>query len=291
MAVTLTLIGKTPGQQQFGLDTFTEHYKCDATADVVLTDPSVPEMTEVHPDYPFMFVTARHCDETGEKASVLDLVYTGCIRSSEDIPALPSQQNQSETQIQSASSSKSSSNIILTSPATIQFYAPSNVLTYVTYLARGTSTAPTPSGVPLVLTWTIGDTSLSIGNLVADLISVFFSLQTNQTIQSTEIVAGKFWLNTARTTITFVPFIFNIPSGPLVTLASPGDGYTVGDSLSISAGGESATMTVTAVGAILGGSGILAFTVTSNTFTVPQTLLAATGGTGTGAEFNVIIIP
>ncbi len=77
MAVTLTLTGKTPGQTQFGLDTFTEHYKCDATANVVLTDGSVPAMGSAHPDYPFMFMTARYCSETGESASALDLTYTG----------------------------------------------------------------------------------------------------------------------------------------------------------------------------------------------------------------------
>src|SRR6266498_2688540 len=100
MSVILTLIGKTPGQSQFGLDTFTEHYKCDATADTVLTDDSVPEMTTVHPDYPFMFITARHVQETGEKASALDLVYTGCIRGSEEGPALPSRQHENNNAVQ-----------------------------------------------------------------------------------------------------------------------------------------------------------------------------------------------
>ncbi len=79
MPVTLTLIGKRPGQQQFGLDTFTEHYKCDVTADVVLTDGSVPAMGSVHPSYPFMFVTARYCSETSESASALDLTYMGVL--------------------------------------------------------------------------------------------------------------------------------------------------------------------------------------------------------------------
>ncbi len=79
MPVTLTLTRKTPGQTQFGLDTFTEHYKCDATADVVLTDPSVPQIGAAHPDYPFMFITNRYCTETSESASALDLVYMGVL--------------------------------------------------------------------------------------------------------------------------------------------------------------------------------------------------------------------
>ncbi len=294
MAVTLTLVGKTPGQTQWGLDTFTEHYKCDATADVVLTDPDVPEMTEAHPDYQFMFVTARYCSETSESASALDLTYTGCIRDSggeDPTPALPSQQHTSGNQVQSASSSRSVTGIILTSPATIQFYAPSTTLSYISAGGPGTDLPPDPSSAPEVITWTVGDTSYSIGNLVSDLISIFFSSLITTTIESTEVVAGQFWNNVARKTLSYVPYIFDVPSGPLVTLASPGNGYVPTDSLSISAGGEGATIIVDTVGGVFGGSGILAYHVTVDTFTVPQTLLAASGGSGTGALFNVIIIP
>jgi hypothetical protein len=69
MAVTITKVGKSPNNTQFGLDTFTEHYKCDATADVVLTDGGVPQMLSAHPDYPSMFVTNRYVSETSESAS------------------------------------------------------------------------------------------------------------------------------------------------------------------------------------------------------------------------------
>lgn len=288
MAVTLTIVGKTPGQQQFGLDTFTEHYKCNATADVVLTDPGVPEMTEAHPEYPFMFVTARYCDETGEKASVLDLVYTGCIRSADDLPALPSQQTQADTQIQSASSSRSSSGGILTSPATIQFYAPSSVLSYVSFGGPGGAAPAAPSGIPVVITWTVGDTSFTITSL-PELVDAFFSIQINTTYQSTEIVDGQYWQNTVRTTLIYVPFIFDIPPGPFLSLYSPGDGYTVGDTLTCTVSGESAVVVLTSVGGFQG-TGILAWTESSNTFTVAHTAMPATGGTGSGGGFNVTII-
>src|SRR5712672_2218954 len=107
MATVLTLTGKSPGQTQFGLDTFTESYKCDATADVVLTDPTVSQMGSAHPDYPFMFVTARPCSETGESASVLDLIYTGCLTDDGvGNPILPSQQHEYDNAVQSATSSR-----------------------------------------------------------------------------------------------------------------------------------------------------------------------------------------
>src|SRR5258708_17951634 len=118
MATVLTLTGKRPGQQQFGLDTFTESYKCDATADVVLTDPTLAQMGSAHPDYPFMFVTAMPCSETGEIASVLDLIYTGCLTDDGvGNPTLPVQQDQHDTQIQSAASWRSITVVLLTSTA------------------------------------------------------------------------------------------------------------------------------------------------------------------------------
>src|SRR5258708_34001834 len=93
MAVTLTLTQKRPAQQQFGLDTFTVIYKCDATADAVLTDPTVPQMGSAHPDYEFMFVTGRPCYETGGSASELNLIYMGCLNGDgEGGPLLPTQQ-------------------------------------------------------------------------------------------------------------------------------------------------------------------------------------------------------
>src|SRR6266436_5573027 len=114
MATILTLTQKRPAQQQYGLDTFTEIHKCDASADVVLTDPTVAQMGSVHADYPFMFVTGRPCYETGESASELNLIYTGCLNDDGlGNPVLPAQQNQDDTQIQSASSSRSFSGLVL----------------------------------------------------------------------------------------------------------------------------------------------------------------------------------
>src|SRR6185295_10472251 len=92
MAVTLTLTGKRPGQPQFGLATFTKSFKCDAAADVVLVDPSVPQEGDPDATYPFMFVTDRYVTETGESASILDLAYMGCLTDDgEGNPILPTQ--------------------------------------------------------------------------------------------------------------------------------------------------------------------------------------------------------
>src|SRR6266446_2303094 len=145
MSITLTRIGKTPGQTQFGLDTFIEHYKCDATADVVLTDSSVPAKGSAHPSYPFMFVTARPVQETSEKASALDLVYMGCHKAISDVPVLPEQKHEEDDAVMSASSSKGKTGLTLTSPITVQYYAPTRQLVFFTYNAegdRGTVTDP-----------------------------------------------------------------------------------------------------------------------------------------------------
>ncbi len=240
-----------------------------------------------------MFVTGRPCAETGESASALDLIYTGCLTDDGDgNPILPSQQNENDAQIQSASSSRSYAGVLLTSPASIQFYAPSNVLSYFSYLAPGTTEAPAPSAAPTVITWTVGDTSYAITDPIADLIAAFFTLQVNTVPRSTEVVSGKFWQNSSRKTVVYVPFIFTLPSGPFLSLASAGINYQIGDTLTVTSGGETATVVVDSVfGAFGAGGGIYAWHETSDTFTVTQTLLPASGGSGSGAQFNVNIIP
>lgn len=293
MAVTLTPTGKTPSNTQFGLDTFTERYKCDATADEVLTDAGVPQMGDAHPDYPFMFVTGRPCYETGESASALDLIYTGCLTDDGGgNPILPAQQNNSGAAVQSATSSRGSTGGLLTSPATIQFYAPTNTLSYMSFGAKGTTFASTPSGTPIVQTVTVGDTSYTISNLITDLIDIFFTLYATQTIESTEVVSGQYWSNVARTTLAYVPFIFDVPSGPFLTLAAPGNGYAVSDSITVTGGSGVATVIVDSVGSVFGGgSGIISYHVTAISMTTADTLMPGSGGHGTGSLWNVMIIP
>ncbi len=288
MDASFIVVEVVPSRTPFGLDQLRRTFKTSLSAAAAIA--AAPAVGTVDETFPFMFLMPINAPESAESATRIDLVYQGCMAGDES-PTLPDQKHDSGNAVQSASSSKASTGGTMTSPATIQYYAPSNTLTYFTFGAAGTTPADTPAATPTVITWTVGDTSYSIGNLVSDLIDVFFSLQINQTITSTEVVPGQYWQNVATTTVTYVPFIFDVPSGPLVTLASPGDGYHVGDSLSISSGGEGATITVLTVGGILGGSGILSFSVSANTFTVAHTLLPASGGFGTGAKFNVTIIP
>ncbi len=286
MAVTLTPRGKTPGQTQFGLDTFTEHYKCDATADVVLTDPGVPQIGAAHPDYAFMFITNRYCSETSESASALDLVYTGCLLSADDAPVFPAFKRDNENAVQSASSSRGSDGTIALSPVSIQFYAPTNVYTYISIGAPGGLTAADPVEDLTLIAITIGDTSLTPSS-VPDLVALFFQEQILETHNATEIVQNQYWLNVSRKIKSYVAFVLALTPGAYISLGAGGGSYFVGNTLTISAGGETATMDIDTLGV---GNSVGSFTVTSNTFTVPQTLLTASGGSGSGARFNVIIV-
>ncbi len=290
MAVILTLTGKTPGQTQFGLDTFTEHYKCDVTADIVLTDGSVPQMGSVHPDYAFMFVTQRHVSETSESASALDLVYMGCFTDDgEGNPNLPAQESDTDNQVQSASSSRGvNSWVTLTSPLTVQFYAPSNVLSFITYGAPGTKgTVADPNSTVQVITFTIGDTSVTFSASTSEaLISQFFTPVIVGSFQSKEIVAGKYWLNTDRKTVSLQPYIFNLPAGFYPVPYSTGTGYVLGDSITVTGTG-SCTMDVTSVYTPIGA--IAATVITSNTLSAATgTPISASGGSGSGASYTVI---
>lgn len=283
MATVLTLIGKRPGQQQFGLDTFTESYKCDATADAVLTDNTVRQMGSAHPDYEFMFITARPCSETGEKASVLDLIYTGCLTDDgEGNPNLPTQQHSGGNDVMSAQSSRSVSGVILSSPLSVQFYSPTENLSYVSYNSRGSTNAGTPSAAIQPITLATGDVTFTGGGLVA----LFFVEQVISTIQSNEVVAGHFWINTAVTKKVLSPFVFNLPTGPYVVCVSVGTSYIVGDTLTISGGGGAAVIDLTNVGTA---GSVAGWTQTANTCTFDDTNISASGGSGSGAVFDIVV--
>ena len=288
MAVTLILVGKTPGQTQFGLDQFIEHYKCETTADLVLTDTSVPQRGNVHPDYPFMFVTDRHCAETSQSASALDLIYGGCLASSGGAPVLPPRQHEFGDAVQSASSSWGSAGATI-GTVSAQFYAPQNTLSYISYNAVGTDEADDPTGDPEIITVTAGNGTFAPGTTIATLATDYFSSQIVHSLKSTEVVvATKFWQNVSIKTKVLVPFIINTPAGTaLIGIGAPGTGYAVGNTLSISAGGESATLVVVSLGV---SQSILQISTTSNTFTVGHNLLVPSGGSGSGALFNVVIV-
>ncbi len=289
MAVILTLSGKTPQNTQFGLDTFTEHYKCDATADVVLTDAGVPQMGDPHPDYPFMFVTGRPCVETGESASALDLIYTGCLMDDGDgNPILPDSQSQDGNSIASASSSRAVSGLVASSPNTVQYYSPGKTLTYFSFGGKGTTEADDPPDTPSVISLTMGDVTLSFGGTVQAIVDDFFSPFITSTIQSQEVVAGQYWSNTAQKQTTYSPFIFTLPSGPFLNLCATGQGYAIGETLTISGGGGVAIIDLTQTG--IAGS-VTGWTITSITCTTNENNVGAGGGGGTGCRFNIIIAP
>jgi len=210
MAITLTLIGRTPGDSQWGLDAFTEHYKAAETADVVLNDPSVPQRGDAHPDYPFMFVTNRNCIETGPAASALDVVYSGLF----SIEDFPPNQHTSGTQLSSASSSAGIPPLTLNSPVTLQSYSPTNTLSYISVFAAGTTEADEPDGTPQIITITFSADAIPFGftgDLFAYFRDNFFVTQVTSTIQSQEIVAGLFWHNVATKQKLIIPFTFITP--------------------------------------------------------------------------------
>ncbi len=95
----------------------------------------------------------------------------------------------------------------------------------------------------------------------------------------------------APTTPTFTEYYLGTPSGTftnhnLIVLYTPGTGYTLGDVLTIPGTGGSAQIQVTGLGV---SNSITGYTIASEglggTYTNPVT---ATGGSGTGAQFNVL---
>jgi hypothetical protein len=297
MDPTFIPVDVTPDKTPFGLDQLRRNYKTSLSAeDAIAAAPAVGDADEV---FPCMFLMPLSTPESAESATRVDLSYMGTIAFTGTgevgdpfLPVLPAAKTDYNTSVQSSTSSKLNTGATLASPATLQYYAPATVLTYFSFGAPGTATAPVPSASPVPITLTVSDTTYSPGGGVQSSIDTLFVLQIVSTIDSTEIVPGQYWLNTARTSKLYSPWIFDIASGPYVTLYNPGDGYTAGDSLGISSGSENATIIVDSVGSLWGGgTGILSFHVTSNTFTTAHTALPASGGSGSGAGFNVFIIP
>lgn len=280
---------RRPSATQFGLDVFVEIYRYAEAADVVKQDSSVPQRGDAHPDYPFMFVTDRSFNESGPQATAADIVYMGSMTDDgEGGPLLPPHQHNNGNSVMSASSSRGFSGAVATSPITAQFYAPNVNLGYISYLSSGTDVADDPSGDIELITLTIGDTALSFTGTTQAILDDFFSPLITSTLQSQEVVAGKFWSNTATKTKILSPYIFTLPSGTFVVLAAPGSGYAVSDVLTITGGGGNVVITLTQVG--ISGS-ITGWTVDSATATTPQNLITPTGGSGSGALFNIVVVP
>ncbi len=213
MAVTLTLSGKTPGNTQFGLDTFTERYKCDATADVVLTDPGVPQLLSAHNDYQFMFLINRYCSESGESASALDLVYTGCLTDDGDAsPVLPTQKATSAGQVASATTNTSSAIFpsTATNPATVTFYSITNTLSFFTQDVADTSEPDDPPEITSLITWDLGfgvQPGLSNPDLITFLLTeAFVQAIIEPPAQIEPIVFGQFYQITKQKTRTLQPY-------------------------------------------------------------------------------------
>lgn len=213
MAVTLTLTGRRPGQPQFGLVSFTEAYKCDAAANDVLTDGSVPQPGDAHPSYPFMFVTDRYVTETGESASILDLTYMGCLTDDgAGNPILPTQKPSSGGQVASATTNTSSAIFpsTATNPATVQFYAITNTLTFISNDVADASEPDDPPEITALITWDLGfglQPGLSYPDLVDFLLNEAFIQAIIEPQPEIEpIVAGQFWQITKRKTRTLWPY-------------------------------------------------------------------------------------
>ncbi len=94
------------------------------------------------------------------------------------------------------------------------------------------------------------------------------------------------------TTPSYTEYALGVATGStttegFVTLVNPGTGYVMGDTLTITGDGNSATLVVGAIG--VAGS-ILYTTTSSGTFVVTGGAYASTGGTGTGAQFYITVV-
>lgn len=288
MPATITLLASTPSRTQFALDQLALSYKSDLPWDQTVVDPSLPEKGDAHPSFSFMFVSDVRLQESGANACEFEVIYQGAFQSSGGAPILPFAQTEQDSAVQSATSSKDSGGNALVSPATVQYYAPTNTKNFFSYNGPATSGfAADPSGAIVIISLTMSDTSYLVVGSIQDQVYSMFSQAVIHTLRSSEVVATKYWSNTSIKQKIFQPFLFDVTGAHLI-LSVAGVGYTAGNTLTISSGGQSATIVVDSVGATFGaGGGILSFHATANTFTSTVNDLPASGGSGSGAVFSV----
>jgi len=274
-----------PGKTPFGLDQLRRSYKTALSATDAIA--AAPDVGDVDDSFSKMFLTSVTTPESAESATRIDLIYQGCMRTSGGAPVLPDVKHDSDDAVQSASSSRSSDGRVATSPVSLQFYAPTNEITYYSFGGAGSAVAADPSDNPEIISLTISDTALAVGEAVDYLVSVFFSVQIVETHKSDEIVPGKYWLNRSTKTKSYTAFITNLPTGPYLVLYHPGSGYAIGNTLTITGTSGIATISITQIG--ISGS-ITGWSQISNTFTAAQTNIPAVGGSGSGAVFNSVVV-
>jgi hypothetical protein len=210
---------------------------------------------------------------------------------------LPPTRHETDRDRLSANSKRSSGNIILAQPLILEYYAPTSIITYYSFGGEGTTEADDPTGDPEFISLTCGDTSFVVSGVIADTVAGFFETQIVKSFRSVEVVPAKYWQNTSKKTKVYNQFLFEVPSGPQISLYSPGVGYLVGDNITITAPGGNgiAHIHVTAVIVLWGDptteAGINQWTVTDNNISGSWTGLAGAGGSGTGAAFNIWQIP
>ncbi len=211
MAVVLTWQGSTPGQPQYGLATLTEHYKVQNDDGSQITAAAAllagPARGAAHPTYSTMFCTDRYCAETGESASALDVTYMGTLDGD-----LPPQKATSGGQVASSTTNTSSAIFpaVATNPATVQFYAVTSTLSFISTDPADASEPDDPPEVTSLITWDLGfgvQPGLSNPDLITFLLTEAFVQAIIEAPPDVEpLVQGQFYLITKRKTRTLLPY-------------------------------------------------------------------------------------
>lgn len=206
---------------------------------------------------------------------------------------LPPRKSESSDSVLSATSSRGRTGTPPSAPLSVQYYGPTNVLSWITRDAKGIKgTCPDPEGDAGIITVTLGDAVFDPGSLDINIIVAnFFTQSIIGTLKSTQLIttdAGGdtgYWLNVERKTKVFQPFIINVTPGFYPIPFSIGQNYQIGDVISINSGGV-CTMQVTALWT---NGGILGSIITGNSMSrASETPITAIGGHGSGAQFTVI---
>jgi hypothetical protein len=186
-----------PSETPFGLDQLRRSYKSALSASAAIA--AAPAVGTADETFPNMFLMPVSTPESAESATRIDLLYMGCMNGAAGSPVLPAVRHSSSTAVQSATSRCALVGLNPFGDFTLTFYALTSEATFFSYNAAGTTgTVADPAGDPIIITLSQTDCAFLAGGTWEEFVANYFVIRVTDTIESVEVVPGKYWQNTER---------------------------------------------------------------------------------------------
>ncbi len=194
-----------PSKTPFGLDQLRRSYKTSLSAEAAIA--AAPAIFAADEAFATMFLSSATTPESAASATRVELLYLGSFTGD-----MPAQKATSSGQVASATTNTSSAIFpaTATNPASVQFYAITNVLSFFSNDPADASAPDDPPEIDDLITWDLGfgvQPGLSKPDLVAFLLTEAFIQAIIEPQPEIEpIIDGELYQITKRKTRTLQPY-------------------------------------------------------------------------------------